>query len=259
MSKLIWNDSGNRHYKAGVDRGVLYPHRGEPATVWNGLTSVVEAPSDVIINSTAVDGVKIHRSTPGSFSATINALTYPETLLEYDGLGNLHGYDGRRFEFDFSYRTLVGNDVEGLDLGYRIHLVYNALATPSQPTYGTIGAGVDTSEFSWAISTRPVAVPGHRASAHLVIDSSIAYPEALSEFESVLYGSSTAWARMPQPLEIYEMFQSHARLVVTDHGDGTWTATGPDDAVIWTDSTSFEITWPSAIWVDNESYTLSTF
>lgn len=252
MSALIWNDSGNRFYEAGVDRGVLYPRHGEPA-VWNGLTSVAEAPSDVIISATYLDGIKIQKSTPGEFAATITALTYPDDLLESDGSGD------RRAEFDFSYRTLIGNDTEGLDRGYKIHLVCNAMVAPKSPDYSTINAGSETVQFSWALSSRPLHIKeGFRPSSHLVINTALANASAVKAIEDILYGTSTTIPRFPTPLEVFDIFEDSLIVKITDNGDGTWTATGPDYAIYMLDSTTFEINWPSAVYVDEESYTLTS-
>lgn len=258
MSKLIWDGSGNRRYSAGVDRGLLCPRRGEPV-VWNGLTSIEEAPSDVVLQTAYFDGQKKQSATTGSFAARVHAFTYPDELLEYDGMGSIRGDQNLRYEFNLSYRTFVGNDTKGLSLGSRIHLVYNAILTPSGTDHQTVGDGTDPTAFSWDLTTRPARITGHKPSAHLIIDTETAYPSVLSEFENLLYGTTTTSPRFPSPDEVVSMFDAHAVLIVTDNGDGTWTAEGPADVVYYLDATSFEISWPSAVYIDYDSYTLSTF
>lgn len=257
MTKVIWDESGSREYFAGVDRGVLYPVIGS-GVPWNGLVSVNELEeSNLVVNH--VDGIAFRQSSGGdSFSATLRAFTYPDEFNECNGFADGLIAQQPRVPFGLSYRTLIGNDLEGLDLGYKIHLVYNALVAPTPGEYETIADSVETSLFEWPITTTPLAISGVGPSAHLIIDSTIAYPEVISELEDVLYGTPTTEPHLPTPTEILAIFESNSILLITDNGDGTWTATAPGDIIEMLDSTTFEITWPSAIFIDDESYTISS-
>lgn len=245
MSKLIWNDSGHREYHAGVDRGVLYPRHGEPV-VWNGLTSVVEAPSDAVAYETYLDGRKDHRVSPGSFAIKLEALTYPEGFKEHE-------------EFDFTYRTSMGSDVDDVGSTHLIHIVYNAFASSAAKDYRTAAQVTNPAAFSWDVITRAMPIQdGSRNSAHLIVNTGVAYPWVVSELEDILYGTESEPPRFPTPEEVITIFEDGALVKITDHGDGTWTADGPDYAVYMISATEFEISWPSAVYVDVESYTLSS-
>lgn len=257
MTKLIWGAPGNRSYTTGVDRGVLYP-KNSPAAAWSGLVSVVEAPSDVVIDTIYNDGMKDQNSKGESFTARVNAMTYPANLLEYEVISFQEGRETRRSEVGLSYRTLIGTDTEGLDHGYKIHLVYNALLSPTEKAYSTIDQDAAAEIFGWDLQTRPIPIEGFRPSAHVVLNTALSYPWAVSALEDVLYGTATTSPRLPTPAEVIEIFQDAAIVKITDHGDGTWTADGPDYAVYMTDDTSFEISWPSAVFIDSQSYTVST-
>lgn len=253
MVRLNWNAAGERIYEAGVDRGVFYPAVG-PGIAWNGLISVKEEPS-AELSPIFVDGVPYRsQKTITSFAAVLQAYTCPREFEEYDGS---YGQQ-RRKAFGLSYRTLVGNDITA-DHAYKIHLVYNALAMPAKVDNRTLSGGLDATPFSWGISTKPVPIPGAKPAAHLIIDPMIAHPEALVAIEAVLYGSENGEARLPDIPDLLELFEQHAILTIIDHADGTWTAIGPDDVVQMLDATSFQISYPTAVYVDEDSYRISTF
>lgn len=241
MTRLIWDPIQDREYTRGVDQAVYYP-KGGIAEVWNGMVSV----------STHLEGVDQKRYFDGklyegrkvsdAFSATITAFANPEAM-DIDTL-----VQRRHRVFDFSYRTETPN-------GYQIHLVYNAQVISTNYIYQ-----VDFGEpMSWDIETRPVDIPNHNKASHLFINTWEAHPEAVALLEEILYGSDEATARMPAPSEIFDLFVDYALLVVTDHGDGTWTATGPDSAFEMLNATTFKITWPSAIYVDGNTYIIYSY
>ena len=241
MTKLVWDGTGSRHYEAGVDRGVYYP-QGRSGLPWNGLTSVDESPSETDIQPRYIDGLKIRNiQRKGSFSGTIESFSCPETFFD-----NL--YSRRPSPFGFSYRVSTKDS-------YKIHLVYNVFVLPEEATYNQ-----DEAEpFSWSFVTRPVAVPEAVATSHLVVDASMVYPNALSDLENALYGSDLIRSRLPSPSEVFDIFEVNAALRVIDNEDGTFTVEGPDDAIQMLDSTTFQISWPNAVFVDSESYTIRSW
>lgn len=257
MSKLIWNDIGSRFFTVGVDRGVFYPHEGE-GVAWNGLLSVNEHPVDSDATKSHLDGHAYHnQQTPGNFAATIDAFTYPEEFEEYDGLVDFGVSNQYRKSFGFSYRSKVGNDLS-IDHGYLIHLVYNALASPSAKSYSSLGDSDEPAVFSWDLSTVPMQITPSKVSAHIVVDTRKAYSWAVEAFEDILYGKQYYPPRLPSPIEVVQLFEDASIVKITDHGDGTWTAEGPDEAVYLTSETSFVINWPSAVYIDEDTYQVSS-
>lgn len=251
MSRITWGSPGTRQYEAGVDRGVFYPNVG-PGLPWNGLVSISEEQVDHTEIRGYVDGQPYRAgSTPGSFTAALRAYTYPEEFEPYNDLLS----PKRRVPFGLSYRTLVGSDISEFGNHYRIHLIYNAIATPASVDYLSITAdNVEPAIFEWSLTTNPVRVPGLRPSSHFIIDSNLSVPEALAELEDVLYGTDETIARMPTIEELLDIFERNAILIITNHGDGTWTASGPDDVVYYTDPTTFVIDWPSVVYLDETTY-----
>jgi hypothetical protein len=250
LTRLIWGQRGERLYEAGVDRGVYYSQiaAGVP---WDGLISVTDAPVVSEESSAYFDGQKYRQTkVSDSFACTIEAFTYPDEFFTDAGLL----FAGQRPRpFGFSYRTMIGNDKSGLS-NYKIHLVYNALAMPSAKNYATQDNTVKSTTFSWDISTTPVNFSGAKPSAHLIVDTSVAYSSNIEDLEAILYGSEGEDPRLPLPQEVFEIFESNSIVRVTDNGDGSFTVEGPDSAVYLTSPTEFEINWPSAVYVDAESY-----
>lgn len=241
MTKLVWDDIDSRRYETGVDRGVYYPKDGS-GEVWNGLTSVQESPSDSDEKPRYIDGIKVRsRRGLGEFSGSIEAFTYPPSFGDHLVMHQ------RRNVFDMSYRVMTKDF-------YKIHLVYNVLVSPTNDSY----QHEEVSPFSWDFTTRPVAIPGSNLSAHLVIDTAKAYPETVTALEELLYGYDLGIAHMPTPDEVLTVFEENSLLRVIDNGDGSFTVTGPDSAILMIDATTFEITWDSAVMIDAVSYTISS-
>lgn len=208
--RLAWDAAGERLYEVGVDRGVLYKTDGT-GEAWNGMTAVSEAPSGGEIKEYYVDGIKYLVLAPGEeFAATLEAYTYPEAFGLYDGTVNiingLSATQQRRRSFGLSYRTMIGNDVEGTAHGYKIHLVYNALAAPSPKNYTTQQDSTELTALSWSLVTKPARVVGLKPTAHFVIDSRSTPPSLLKQIEDILYGSQNAVARLPAAQEIVDLF-----------------------------------------------------
>lgn len=257
MSRITWGDPGTRDYEAGVDRGVFYPTVG-PGLPWNGLIGVQENPTGLETSTKFVDGVpyRTHK-TRGNFSARIQAYAHPLEFAKYDGPFIFGNESQSRKPFNLSYRTKVANDLDSED-SYLIHLVYNAVVSPSARNYTSIGSNTQPTSLEWELNTIPEFLPDGRTASHLVINSKIAYPWALNALENVLYGSTDTDPRFPSITEILNIFEDASILRITDNGDGTWTADGPDDAIIMFDDTTFQITWPSAIYIDSDSYLISS-
>jgi hypothetical protein len=218
MSKIIWDEVGKRLFETGLDRGVLYPQvsGAYPAGVaWNGLTSVSENPTGAEPEPLYADNIKyLNLMSAEEFGATIEAYTYPDEFAECDGSvepspGLVLGQQPRK-TFGLSYRTLIGNDVDQQDFGYKLHLIYGALAAPSEKSYQTINDTPEAITFSWEISTTPVPVTGFKPTASLVLDSTKINAAKLAELETILYGKNATTdpvvaavpARLPLPDEV---------------------------------------------------------
>lgn len=210
MSALVWDKSGTRKFEAGVDRGVLFLYDGS-AVAWNGLTACSEDPADINVEEYYLDGLKyLNRRTPNDYSGTLKALTYPDEFLPFDGLqaaddGIFVTGQSVRNTFGLSYRTRVGNDQSGADLGYKLHVLYNLTAKPDSRTYSTMAATSTAEEFSWTLSGVPVAVPGMRPAVHFIIDSTKVFNGAMLIFENALYGTATAPGKLPDAPVLVKM------------------------------------------------------
>jgi hypothetical protein len=211
MTALTWDNVGERRYETGVDRGVLYlPDETGLYTegyAWNGLTTVTESPSGAESNPQYADNVKyLNLVSAEEFGGTIEAFTYPDEFGQCDGTaepepGIYLGQQGRR-SFGLAYRTQIGNDLDGTDHGYKLHLVYGALAAPSEKAFATINDSPEAITFSWEISTTPVQVTGYKPTALLTIDSTKVDADDLAALEEILYGTSGDDARLPLPDEV---------------------------------------------------------
>lgn len=218
MSKLIWDNTGERFYETGVDHGVLYPVVGTAypkGVAWNGLSSVSESPEGAEANDIYADNIKyLSMRSAETFKATIEAYTYPDEFAILDGSaeitkGVMIGQQSRK-AFGLSYRTILGNDTEGNDLGYKIHLLYGCTASPSEKQYQTVNDSPEAIAFSWDIDTTPVNVTGFKPTASLTIDSTKVEAEKLAALEAVLYGTDGEEAtdpRLPLPDEIMEILK----------------------------------------------------
>ena len=217
MSKLVWDKTGERLYESGVKQGVLYPMDANGAypkgVAWNGLTNVTESPSGAEATALYADDIKyLNLMSNEEFGGTIEAYTYPDEFAECDGSASIATgvYIGQqaRKTFGFCYRTTIGNDVESNAHGYKLHLVYGALASPSEKAYATINDSPEAITFSWEFSTTPVNVTGFKPTACLTIDSTKVDAEKLAALEKILYGDDaddTAVARLPLPDEVAQV------------------------------------------------------
>ena len=219
MAKLIWDNTGDRLYETGVKQGVLYVRdtKGEypQGVAWNGLTAVTESPSGAEATPLYADDIKyLNLMSAEEFGATIEAYTYPDEFMECDGSASL--VDGvtigqqSRKTFGLCYRTTLGNDVDGNDYGYKLHIIYGALAAPSEKAYATINDSPEAITFSWEVSTTPVNVTGMKPTSCITIDSTKADKEKLTALEAILYGSESEEARLPLPDEIKTLMTAAA-------------------------------------------------
>ena len=211
MTRLLWDNVGERFYEAGVDRGVLYLSDGS-GVVWNGLTSVVEDFSDEDSDQLYFDGQKyLDKPLPGDFSATLTAFMYPDEFLEYEGsheVGNgIYVDDQTPKMFGMTYRTMVGNDTDGNDHGYKIHILYNLTAVPEDTARTTLTSSPNALDFSWHISAIPQEAKGYRPTAHVILDSRYLTTSMVGGIEGVLYGGRKDNARLPSINELIDLLK----------------------------------------------------
>lgn len=217
MSRITWDNTGEHYYETGVKMGVLYPiqtnGKYDKGVAWNGLTAVTESPSGAEATALYADDIKyLNLLSNEEFGATIEAYTYPDEFADCDGSaalakGVMIGQQKRK-TFGLCYRTVIGNDVDGSDYGYKLHLVYGCLAAPSEKAYATINDSPEAITFSWEVSTTPVSVNGFKPTSQITIDSTKATAEKLTALEDILYGKEgedTA-PRLPLPDEVATLF-----------------------------------------------------
>lgn len=214
MAKIVWDESGKRTYETGVRNGVLYLQDTQGAytkgVAWNGLTAVTESPSGAEPTALYADDIKyLELFSAEEFGATIEAYTYPAEFEKCDGSASLGtgvtiGQQDRA-TFGLCYRTVLGNDVKGSEFGYKLHLIYGAKAKPSEKGYQTINDSPEAITFSWEISTTPVNVAGFKPTACVTIDSTKIAPDKLTQIETLLYGDTSAEAKLPLPDEIAQI------------------------------------------------------
>ena len=217
MSKIVWDQTGERLYETGVKRGVLYVQDSggtyPKGVAWNGLTAVTESPSGAEATPLYADDIKyLNLISTEELGGTIEAYTYPDEFAECDGSASIATgvYIGQqsRKTFGMCYTTTVGNDVDNNAHGYKLHLIYGALASPSEKAYSTINDSPEAITFSWEFSTTPVNVTGFKPTANIVIDSTKATPEKLAALEKILYGDAEVEPRLPLPNEVAQVMSA---------------------------------------------------
>ena len=222
---LTWNNEGERFYETGVKKTVLYLKENKnveqkpyaKGVAWNGVTSISESPSGAESTALYADDIKyLNLLSNEEFAASIEAYTYPDEFAECDGSAELVkgvsiGQQPRK-QFGLCYRTAVGNDVDGTEKGYKLHLIYNCLAAPTEKSYATINDSPEAITFSWDISTTPVEIAGHKPTAVVTIDSTKLDEKGktkLTALEDILYGKDTTDPRLPLPDEIETLFNAN--------------------------------------------------
>lgn len=213
MARLRWGAPGERVYEAGVDYGVLYIDEAD-GVAWNGLVSVSESPSGGDTTPYYYDGIKYLTTVANEeFQATLEAYTYPDEFAECDGtsaiVNGLYVTQQERKSFGLAYRTKIGNDTEGIDYGYKIHLVYNVIAEPSNRDNNSMTESIEPFNFSWQLSTTPQLLDGYRPASHFIIDSRETPEFVLQTLENLLYGTEVTAPRLPPILELLFIFDSY--------------------------------------------------
>ena len=213
MVALAWHETGDKQYELGVDKGVFYPLNAatsayDNAYAWNGLISVTESPSGAEVTKNYADNdVYMSLMSAEEFAATVEAYNYPDEFALVDGTAEpvpgLYVGQQQRKPFGLSYRTKVGNDSKGMDAGYKIHLIYNAMAAPSEKAYSTVNDSPEATTFSWELSTTPInAGDVLKSTAQLTINSLKVPAAKLKALEDILYGTAALEARLPLPTEV---------------------------------------------------------
>jgi hypothetical protein len=261
MAVITWGIVGERFYDVGLDRGVLYfPEGGGVA--WSGLVSIEESNSTKV-ESAYFDGLKYTDIvTMGDFEATLRAFTYPDEFLRFEG--TIEDQTGVMITgqppitFALSYRTKVGNDL-GAEVGYKLHILYNLIAVPSDIEHRTLALDPEPIEFEWMLTAVPEDIEEFRPSAHIIIDSRKIDSLLLGDIEEFLYGTEDNGPRLPSLKGLTSYIRNWERMVIVDNFDGTWTATTNDpDIITMIDETEFEITADTAVFLDADSYSLSS-
>ena len=216
MSRLVWDQTGERQYETGVKNGVLYiPTEGvyNKGVAWNGLTAFTESPSGAEATPLYADDTKyLNLMSTEEYGCTIEAYTYPDEFAQCDGSAEIAkgvsiGQQSRK-TFGLSVKTTLGNDSEGNDFGYKLHIVYGALASPSEKGYATINDSPEAITFSWEVTTTPVSVAGFKPTASITIDSTKADKTKLKALEDILYGGTETEPRLPLPDEIATLMKT---------------------------------------------------
>lgn len=262
MAALVWDQVGDRLYETGVSKGVLYETDGR-GVPWNGLTSIEES-IDHEVEPVYFDGVKINDIvTIGDFSAILRAFTYPDEFLRYEGI--LQAQTGFYItnqplnRFGLSYQTEIGDDVDGIDSGYKLHILYGLTAVPSTKVYQTISDVLEPLEFEWEITAIPEELEFFRPTSHVIFDSRKIDLHLLQDIESILYGDEDNEPLLPSLRSLSSFIRKWNRFIITDNGDGTWTADAIEPGIItMLDDTTFQIDSDTAIEIDADSYTISS-
>lgn len=242
--RVTW-DAGVAVYSSGISQAVVYLEDGS-GIPWNGIISITEAGQQAQ-ESRYFEGRKyMNRLVTGAFAGKISAYTYPGELEAYIGIENVFR-DQLRRPFSLSYR-----------LNNEIHIVYNVLTAPSARNYETLAEDVNPVMFDWNFTTQPEKIPGGKPTSHIVILIDESNASAISDLEARLYGDDLADPSLPSPDDIVLIFESHAIVQITDNGDGTWTASGPDTAVVSIDANTFQINWTSVLIIDTATFVVSS-
>jgi hypothetical protein len=244
MARITWDQEADRIYQTGLDRGVLYlDDTGYP---WNGLTSFDDQSSQDT-QQVYFEGLPaINIPVVGDITAKLKAFTYPDEFAQCLGQVEVEpglivdNQNGR--PFNLSFRTLVGNASVGTQLAYKIHILYNLVAQPGAVSYDTIDDKNPLVEFEWGVIGKPSIFDGHSPTAYIIADSRDLLPVDLVQLETILYGDITSDPYLPPMDELFEILESTFQILITDHGDGSWTATGSDEFITMTNPTTFQIT-----------------
>lgn len=263
MPALVWDEIGDRTFELGVSKGVLYK-ANRFGVAWNGLKAVNEETPVDSIEPVYFDGYKFNDIvTMGDFRGSITAITYPEEFLVCEGtIEDDKGFFVTAQEpsrFHLCYRTEVGDDVSGLNAGYKLHVVYNVLAMPAERSFETIGDSIEPMDFEWSITAIPEHVGFIRPTAHVIFDSRKMDPYLLADIEDILYGTDIRLPFLPSLRNLSAFMRKWERFIISDEGDGVWSAFSRLEGVIteFPDGT-FEINTDTATYIDTETYRISS-
>jgi hypothetical protein len=263
MTVLTWDQPGERVYQTGIDHGVLYLNDGT-VVAWNGLTGVEES-SSMELKSFYLDGAKyLENLIPGDFVGKLKAFTYPDEFELVNGIGSVSpgmNLDNQPVKsFNLSYRTKIGNDIEGTDFAYKIHILYNLVANPDSRSFSTAqDSAVQPVEFSWSLTGTPPKIKKFRPTVHITIDSTKTPPDILKLLEAQLYGTPTSNPSLPSIQDVAAFFGYLGALLIIDHGDGTWSALDESDEYItMVDGTTFQIDNADATYLNSVTYQVSS-
>lgn len=261
MARVKWGEPGSRKYYTGLDQGMIYRTDG-PGVAWDGLISV-ENEQESDIEEIYYEGIKLNNIPfHGEHKGEITAYRYPDLFEAFQGYEEVRQgalIDGQRQDrFHLSYREQYGDDINGL-VFYRIHVLYNLLAVPKSIEHNTISDDVDLIEFEWDFTAIPERLPGHRPSSHLIFDSGQMDPFLLADVEDILYGFEDQNPTCPSMKAMLSLIDTWDRLIITDNGDGTWTATSLNDTdITMLSATEFEINADNVVYLDADTYEISS-
>jgi hypothetical protein len=263
MPVLTWDQPGERIYQTGIDHGVLYLQDGT-VVVWNGLIDVEEG-SNSELKSSYLDGYKyLETLSPSDYIGKLKAFTYPDEFDSVNGLGSVAPgmtlYEQPPKSFNLAYRTRIGNDLEGVDHGYKIHILYNVIANPESRGFGTTtDSDIKPVEFTWNLTGTPPKIKKFRPTVHISIDSLQTPPDILKLLEAQLYGTETSAPSLPTIQDVAEFFGYLGALIIVDHGDGSWSAVDESNEYItMLDATTFQIDNADTVIVDPDTYQISS-
>jgi len=262
MAKIQWDLVGEHYYEGALDRGVLYGPSGK-GVGWNGLISVDESHNNTS-EEIFYDGIKINDIvTIGAYSATLKAFTFPEEFKQAEGVyedekGLLLTHQPQ-YRFGLSYRTKVGNDIEGLEYAYKIHLLYNLTAIADTVNRQTLALEESHTNFSWKITGIPDELFGRRPTCHLIIDTRHMDPWLIQDIEDIIYGDEDSDPTLPDLDGFLTFIRKWQRFIITDNGDGTWTADAwLDSDIVMTSPTEFLITADNVVYHNQYTYDISS-
>lgn len=244
MTKLLWGEDRNKTFEIGVSRGVVYPAH-YPVAMWEGLTSVSEKPSVENQAYYMYGDKRLEKTSPEEFAATVEAFTYPEIIDKENAIF-----------LGFTYRSEISNG------HYKLHLVYNPKFVTSDYQYTSIDEDIEPSLFSWDLVTKPVNIYGYAPTAHLILESNQDFSSTMRSIEDILYGTDVSDPYWPDPNVVLDIVNNSGQfdtLLIIDHGNGMWTAVGPDNMVRFLDDTTFEIDSPTVVYLTDDAYNVSSF
>lgn len=263
MAVLVWDKIGERIYQTGIDRGVLYLNDGR-VVPWNGLIGVEES-SNPELKSFYLDGVKfLTNLAPGDFLGKLKAFTYPDEFDSVNGIASpapgLSYYEQPPKSFNLAYRTRVGNDVDGQEHGYKIHILYNIFASPDAHSFNTIqDSGISPVEFGWSLTGTPPNLNKFKPTVHISMDSTKTPPVVWNLLEDQLYGTDSIDPSLPSIQDIGKYFGYLEALIIVDVGDGTWIAYDEGNGYItMLDDTTFQIDNADTTYLDPDTYQISS-